>query len=79
MRVLEQRPHDPFARNFRVDTLRAGVWPTVLICLFCLGYTFLTWDGPHRLALILTMVAALVSAWGVARGPVEAIVLGRWC
>ena len=80
MRRPDERPHDPFARNFRVDTLRAGVWPTVFISLFCMAYAGLTWsDRPHRDALLALMGVALASAWAVARLPVERLVRGRWC
>ena len=79
MNLPQLRADDPFARNFRVDTLRAGVWPTVLVCLFCLAYLAMTWEQPHRLALVATVAAALASAWAVGRPPAERIVRSAWC
>ena len=80
MRVSHERPHDPFARNFRVDTLRAGVWPTVVVCIVGVAYALLTWnDAANRDALLVMMGLALGSAALVARTPVERLVRGRWC
>ena len=76
MRDEQERPHDPFARNFRVDTLRAGVWPTVVGALFCVGYALLTWEQPNRAILLVTMALALASAAAVATLPVERLIRG---
>ena len=69
---------DPFAVSFRMGTLKTGVWPTFLVCIYCTIYYVWTWGQPHRPALLAcTLVAAGASAV-IALLPMERIVRGEW-
>ena len=48
----EPRGGDPFAVSFRMQTLKTGVWPTFLICIYCTIYYLTTWGraAPGRAA-----------------------------
>ena len=70
--------HDPFALNFRLGTLQAGVWPTLLVCMYCTLYFVLSWEAPHRLALTLIIGTAFVVSVSIALLPMERLLRGRW-
>src|SRR3712207_261628 len=73
-----QPSSDAFATSFRLGTLKTGVWPTVLVCAYCIVYFATTWDRPHRVALLGVAVLALASAAAVALLPMERVVRGVW-
>jgi diguanylate cyclase (GGDEF)-like protein len=73
-----ERATDPFAVEFRISTLRTGVWPTMLVCAYCAAYFARTWDQPHRWGLTAILVAAFVSAVAIALLPMERILSGAW-
>ena len=68
---------DPFTVTFRLGTLQAGVWPTLLVCVYCTLYFAVTWDEPRRLALSLVIGAAFASATAIALLPMERLLRGR--
>jgi diguanylate cyclase (GGDEF)-like protein len=70
---------DALAHTFRVETLKAGTWPTMFVCLSLGIYVAVTPDEPHRPLLGGLGVAALVASVVVLRVPLESIVRGRWC
>ena len=73
----EPRGGDPFAVSFRMQTLKTGVWPTFLICVYCTIYYVWTWGEPHRSALLVCTVIAVTSSGLIAVLPMERIVRGR--
>ena len=73
----EPRGGDPFAVSFRMQTLKTGVWPTFLICIYCTIYYLTTWDEPHRSALLVCTAIAVTSSGLIAVLPMERIVRGR--
>jgi diguanylate cyclase (GGDEF)-like protein/putative nucleotidyltransferase with HDIG domain len=74
-----QTTHDPFARTFRADTLRTGVWPTIFVCLLLSLYYAWTWEEPNRFAMLMLVVAALACTVGVVSLPVARLIGGPWC
>jgi diguanylate cyclase (GGDEF)-like protein len=73
----EPRGGDPFAVSFRMQTLKTGVWPTFLICVYCTIYYLWTWGEPHRSALLVCTAIAVTSSGLIALLPMERIVRGR--
>ena len=80
MQRLAQGPReaDPFAVTFRLNTLQTGVWPSLLVCLYCTIYFALTWDRPNRLALSLIIGAAFFASIAIALLPMDRLLRGRW-
>ena len=73
----QPRRGDPFAVSFRMQTLKTGVWPTFLICIYCTIYYLMTWNEPHRPALLACTAIAVTSSGLIALLPMERIVRGR--
>ena len=70
---------DPLGAGFREGSVRAGVWPSVLVCVYTIAYFLDSWDDPHRPLLIGICLFALAGSIAIARLPVEVIVRSRWC
>ena len=67
---------DAFAITFRLNTIQAGVWPTLLVCAYCTLYFVETWDKPGRLALTLVIVTAFVASVAISLLPMERMLRG---
>ena len=73
------RDVDPFTVTFRLSTLQAGVWPTLLVCAYCTVYAIQTWEQPHRIALVVLFALGAASAVAIALAPMDRLLRGRWC
>jgi diguanylate cyclase (GGDEF)-like protein/putative nucleotidyltransferase with HDIG domain len=71
-------PADALALRFRLRTLRIGMWPSLFTCAYFALYNALTWERPHRDALLALCAVAAVSAVALPTAPVERLVRGRW-
>ena len=63
--------------EFRLMTLRAGLWPSLLVCLCLGGYIAWSWDRPHRDQLVVVAIVALVFTVALAVMPLERWIRGR--
>jgi diguanylate cyclase (GGDEF)-like protein len=61
-----------------MHTLKTGVWPTFLICIYCTIYYVWTWEEPHRTALLGCTAITILASGAIALLPMERIVRGRW-
>ena len=70
------QPVDALALRGRLRLLQIGAWPGVFACCCCAVYAGLTWEQPHRAALVtlnaLTSLACLV----IACAPLDSLLLG---
>ena len=71
-------PADTLALRFRLRTLRIGMWPSLFTCAYFALYNALTWERPHRDALLALCAVAGVSAVALPTAPVERVVRSRW-
>jgi diguanylate cyclase (GGDEF)-like protein len=63
---------DPY--RLRVLSVKAGVLLSYAVCVAVLVYAFVTWDHPHRLAMIALALSASVTTAVVQLVPVQRIV-----
>lgn len=68
---------DPAELRFRLDSVPAGVWVTLIVCLAGFGYV-LGFDHPHDLALGLLTAVAGIGGIVILMLPWETIVRSRW-
>lgn len=68
---------DLSALRVRERTFAAGVWLTYVLCAAGEAYVALTWQRPHRLALVLVFGVAFAGAVLISRLPHERIVRSR--
>src|SRR3954468_22023963 len=71
-------PADTLALRFRLRTLRIGMWPSLFTCAYFALYNVLTWDRPHRGALLGLCVVAGASAVALPSAAAERRLRGRW-
>jgi diguanylate cyclase (GGDEF)-like protein/putative nucleotidyltransferase with HDIG domain len=64
---------DPAGVRFRLGNVQAGVSLSVFCCIFYLVYYLLTWDGPHRTALLALVLAGLIGSLALGKAPLEAL------
>lgn len=62
----------------RARSVRASFLPTSGLCLAGWLYVALTWDQPHRALMALLFGSGAVSAFALARLPLDRIVASRW-
>ncbi len=63
--------------EFRLRTLRTGVWPSVFACVYLGVYIAWTWAQPHREAMVLLTAGALAMTLAIAAMPLERWIRGR--
>jgi diguanylate cyclase (GGDEF)-like protein len=63
--------------EFRLRTLRTGVWSSIFACLYMSVYVAWTWDQPHRGAMLLVTGGALVMTLAISVMPLERWIRGR--
>lgn len=68
---------DPAELRFRLDSVPAGVWVTMIVCVAGFGYV-LGFHHPHDLALGVLIAVAGLGGLGILMLPWEAIVRSRW-
>lgn len=66
------------ALSFRMGTLKAGIWPTMLVCVYCSAYYAWTWERPHRSLLLGVLAVAFSAAAVIAVLPMERVLRGFW-
>jgi diguanylate cyclase (GGDEF)-like protein len=64
--------------RLRVQVIAAGVWVTYLFAVALAVWLAATWNRPHRGALIVLILVALLGAFVVSRLPAETIVRSRF-
>jgi diguanylate cyclase (GGDEF)-like protein len=74
----ESHDPDPFALSFRMATLKAGVWPTFIVVVYCVIYFSRTWTDPHRPLLLVLLGIAAAASVAVALLPMERVVRSAW-
>jgi diguanylate cyclase (GGDEF)-like protein/putative nucleotidyltransferase with HDIG domain len=74
--ALRSDPESPEV-EFRISTLRTGVWPSLFVVLYLGVYVLWTWEQPHRTALTLLTLSALVLTLVIAALPLERWIRGR--
>ena len=62
----------------RVGSVKVAVLLTVMVSAIVAAYAALTWDRPHRIALLLLVGAASALAAAILLLPLDRIVRGRW-
>src|SRR3954451_1677083 len=63
--------------EFRLRTLRTGLWPSVFACVYLGVYLAWTWGEPHRQAIVLLTAGALALTVLIAAMPLERWIRGR--
>jgi diguanylate cyclase (GGDEF)-like protein len=71
-----QSQADAFVLSFRLDTLKTGIWPSLVTCAVVFGYIGLTWGEPHRTTLIALIGCAFVASVALNLLPMERILRG---
>jgi diguanylate cyclase (GGDEF)-like protein len=64
--------------ELRVQSIAAGVWITLLVCLALGVWIAATWSQPHRAAMCVLAVLAATSAGGVTLLPARRIATGPY-
>src|SRR3954471_23646774 len=63
--------------EFRVRTLRTGVWPSIFTSIYLVAYCAVTWGQPHRGVLLILCGLAFLSSVGIAFLPMTRLIGGR--
>jgi diguanylate cyclase (GGDEF)-like protein len=76
--LLSGRPIDPLEARFRLDSVGAGAWVTIVVCVPALIYALSDTRSADRGAFVSAWVVALVGAGGALLLPWRRIIQSRW-
>jgi diguanylate cyclase (GGDEF)-like protein len=76
--IQKSRTIDSLEDDLRVQSVTVGVLLTVVVAIVILAYCGLTWQRPHRTELVAITLGAVLTAFALARLPVDRIVRSPW-